>query len=238
MSVMPLTNANDRYHAWVRERVAVAKRLNEGECGGSYGDAMLILSAILSGLAADLWPGKRKDRHRFVELWATHARPDLNPNLISVPLLLEDLQKSGDTALVNKLSAIYPEAFSRKINLLSVTGEQVDRTEEELMSLDSKLASKDLRHFSYGDVFYKHVRSGYTHEYHTTDSAIPFPMTSEPTPVSYVPVLVKQPQPQTQRRIYFDVAWVAKLVESVSDSVTPLMHQEPLAEPTSWWIDG
>src|SRR5215211_6782357 len=91
----------------VRERVAVAKRLNEGECGGFYGDAILILSAILSGLAADLWPGKGKDRKRFVELWATHARPDLNPNLISVPLLREDIQKSRDTALVNKLSAIY-----------------------------------------------------------------------------------------------------------------------------------
>jgi hypothetical protein len=54
------------HHAWVQERIAFAKRLNEGECGGHYGDAMLILSAVLSGLAADQWPGKWKDRRRFV----------------------------------------------------------------------------------------------------------------------------------------------------------------------------
>lgn len=71
------------HHARVQERIELAKRLNEGECGGYYGDAMLILSAVLSGLAADLWPGKGKDRRRFAEAWATLSSPELNAGAIS-----------------------------------------------------------------------------------------------------------------------------------------------------------
>ena len=51
----------------------------------------------------------------------------------------------------------------------------MDLTEDELLALDPKLSAKVLRRFSYWNVFYKHVRSGYTHEYHTTDSASAFP---------------------------------------------------------------
>ncbi len=64
---MTRDDASTRFQAWVQGRIALAERLNEGECGGSYGDAMLVLSALLSGRAADLWPGKGKDRRRFVE---------------------------------------------------------------------------------------------------------------------------------------------------------------------------
>jgi hypothetical protein len=60
-------DAVDGFRDWVRVRISLAKRLNPGGCGGSYGDAMLVLSALLSGRAADLWPGKGKDRRRFVE---------------------------------------------------------------------------------------------------------------------------------------------------------------------------
>ena len=225
------------FDTWIQQRIALAKRLNDGECGGYYGDAMLILSAILSGLAADLWPGERKDRQRFVEIWATYSRPDLGPNLISVPLLLDALENDGDSELVAKVRATRPEAFPPwKIDSMVVTGERVDQTEAELIALDPRLASKKLRYFSYGNVFYKHVRSGYTHEYHTTDSASPFPQASEPAPISYVNVL-RRPDRQTYRRIHFDVAWVAEIVESVLSSVMVLSRKLPLKDPKPWWID-
>jgi len=42
----------------------------------------------------------------------------------------------------------------------------------------------------------------------------------------------------TYRRIHFDVAWVAKVVESVSDSFVASGLKRPVADPPTWWIDG
>lgn len=227
----------DEFRAWVRGRIDLATRLDHGECGGSYGDAMLILSALLSGRAADLWPGKGKDRHRFVEVWSTLSDPDLTPNLVSVPLLLADLKKNDEQQLIEKIRGTNLDALASWNDTMVVTGERVDLPENQLKALDPRLAPKRLRLFSYGNVFYEHVRSGYTHEYHTTDSASPFPQVSETTPVSYVNML-KRSDRTTYRRIHFDVAWVAEVVESVSDSFVASGLERPLKAPSTWWIDG
>ena len=97
--------------AHVQKRIALAKRLNEGECGGSYADAILILSSTLSGIAADMWPGESKNRYRFVKLWANYAESALKPNLISVPLLLNQLEDCGDDDLAEKVRATRLGAF-------------------------------------------------------------------------------------------------------------------------------
>jgi hypothetical protein len=234
---MAQDDASDEFRGWVRGRISLAKRLDGGECGGSYGDAMLILSALLSGRAADLWPGKGKDRRRFVEAWSKLSDPGLAPNLISVPLLLAKLKGAGERDLVEKVSSTNPEALAPHNDSLVVTGGRVDLPGDELEALDPRLTAKKLRRFSYGSVFYEHVRSGYTHEYHTTDSASPFPQASEPAPVSYVNML-RRSDHTTYRRIHFDVAWVAEVVESVSDSFVASGLARPLPDPPRWWIDG
>jgi hypothetical protein len=227
-----------QFRAWIRERVDLAKRLAQGECGGSYGDAMLILSAILSGLATDMWPGKKRDRRRFVEIWSTCSDPSLNTNLISVPFLVEALEREGDYDLFEMVRATRPEAFpSSKSYTLVVTGQEVDQTEDELVALDPRLTIKRLRRFSYGTLFYKHVRSGYTHDYHTTDLASAFPMVSEPASVSYVNIFERSDN-RRYRRIHFDVGWVAEIVESVASSVVASGPIRSLADPETWWIDG
>jgi len=53
---------------WSEQKILLAEKLNSGECGGSYAEAVIILCGVLSGIAADTWPGIRKDRKRFVEL--------------------------------------------------------------------------------------------------------------------------------------------------------------------------
>jgi len=229
------TDSSARFHAWVQERIDVAKRLNEGECGGTYAEAILILSSILSGIAADMWPGTGKDRRRFVELWANYTSSELKPNLISVPLLLDTLDADGLQDLAAKVRGTRPNAFYPPgvADMRIVTGEYVDQSETELKKLDTRLTSEKLRSFSYGSVFYKHVRSGYTHEYHTTDFASRYPMTSKRALVSYVNYATPP-----HRRIHFDVAWVAKLAESVSASVVPIFHQQPIPDPKLWWVEG
>ena len=234
---MTREDAGDGFRDWVQGRISLAKRLNRGGCGGSYGDAMLVLSALLSGRAADLWPGKGKDRRRFVEAWSTLSDPGLSPNLISVPLLLADLKDTDERDLIEKVRGTNLEALAPHNDSLVLTGGRVDLPEDDLEALDTRLTVKKLRRFSYGSIFYEHVRSGYTHEYHTTDSASPFPQAHEPAPVSYVNML-RRSDCSTYRRIHFDVAWVAKVVQSISDSFVALGLERPIADPPTWWIEG
>jgi len=224
---------------WRQRRITLAKRLNEGECDGDYGDAVLILSAVLSGIAADLWPGKGKDRKRFVEIWARYADPTLSPNLISLPLLIEDLEeKQGNVDLAKKVRGtrpglFWPEKIERVPDDVKVIGPQVDQTETSLMALDYRLTAKKLREFSYGSIFYEHLRSGYTHEYHPTEYASSVTTVTGTFPISYRN-LVKPPYKQ----FHFNFDWVAELVESVLASVVASVRTQPLPEPQTWWVDG
>jgi hypothetical protein len=161
----------------------------------------------------------------------------LAPNLVSVPLLLADLEMDDQHDLVEKVRDTNPNALAQWNDSLVVTGDRVDLPGEKLEDLAPRLTAKKLRRFSYGSVFYEHIRSGYTHEYHTTDFASPFPQVREPAPVSYVNVLRRSDR-TTYRRIHFDVAWVAEIVESVSDSLIASGLERPLADPPTWWVDG
>jgi hypothetical protein len=225
------------FHEWVRGRTELATRLDAGECGGSYGDAVLILSAVLSGFASDAWPGKRKDFSRFVEAWTTLSEPALNAGLISVPLLLSELEKEQEWALIDKVRTSRPDVFAPGNESLVLRGDMVDQAEDDLVALDPGLAAKRLRRFSYGSVFYEHVRSPYTHEYHLLDTASAFPQTRQPAPVGYVNV-AKHSDPRTRRRIHFDVAWVGEIVRSVASSLVTDGPIEPRPEPNTWWVHG
>ncbi|MBF0527361.1 MAG: hypothetical protein HQK56_19945 [Deltaproteobacteria bacterium] len=72
---------------WAQRKNEIALKLNARECGGSYGDAAIILSATLSALAAEVWPGDYIDRVRFVQLLKDFAPDYLNVTRVSIPLL-------------------------------------------------------------------------------------------------------------------------------------------------------
>jgi hypothetical protein len=45
--------------AWLKfiyRKIDAALMLGNGECNGDYSDACVLLSALLSGIAAELWP--------------------------------------------------------------------------------------------------------------------------------------------------------------------------------------
>src|SRR5438874_11300841 len=85
-----------RFQRYVKHKLDMAGRLGSGECGGEYSDACVLISALLSGIAADLFPGTGMDRRRFVETWVRYARPDLGASNISVPLLARRLRRKGE----------------------------------------------------------------------------------------------------------------------------------------------
>ena len=58
---------------WVDQKAHLAEQLAQGECGGGYGDAIIVLSSVISGIAAALWPGERIDRQRFAQVWWTYC---------------------------------------------------------------------------------------------------------------------------------------------------------------------
>lgn len=121
---------------WISSRAAVAQRLSDGQCGGTYAEAILITSSLISGMAADLWPGDRIDRFRFVEFWARFAHPELNANLISLPLLLDTLRGSDRPTEAEAVRLLRPEAFNPLgiPEARVVTGETADAAEEKLGS--------------------------------------------------------------------------------------------------------
>lgn len=223
------------FHEWIEGRIALSERLAAGECGGSSAEAILILSSVISGIAADLWPGTRIDRHRFVELWAHYSHPQLCASLISIPLLIHELDRTKQHALSDRLRANNPEMFMPRglPDTRVVTGEDVDIFDDEVLRLVPQLPLAQIRQWSYPNVFYVHFRSGYVHEYQVGTHADAIIMSDTRSHITYGNFL-----PAPHRRINFATGWVASVARSIVDRVEPDWNRRPLSLPSKWWADG
>lgn len=196
---------------WMKTKQDVALRLAARECGGSYGEAAIILSAAISAIAADVWPGRRKDRVRFVEVLKEFTSPNLNVVRISVPLLIGALRQQGRTAEVFNLERTFLDHSPARV----LTGDEVDRSEAETNRVCPSLSGKEMREFSYANLLYEEIRSGYAHEYRPGTRADSLAMTSVRTaPVSYVN-WVNHPD----RHIHFHAEWIAQVALAVAEAV-------------------
>jgi hypothetical protein len=215
---------------WVRKRGSVATQLANGHCGGSYGDAALILCSCLSALAADAWPGDRIDRKRFVELLEKCAPPKLGSTRVSIPLLVDDLSRQQRSTEASRLETTFLQQFSTGRILL---GDDVDKNENEIQAICGSISPKSLRTFSYANLLYREVRSPYTHEGKTGPASESWPMTGLPTHISYVNWSVPP-----YRRIHFHIEWISELVEGAAKAVDQMTPSPPLQPPQEWWLDG
>lgn len=221
---------------FVHHKVEVSRRLASGECGGSYGDAILILSAAISTVAADLFPGDRIDRVRFVEIWTRYADPVLNPMRISVPLLAQDLHESGDPINVQALRALRPNVislFPAMVSTSVLNAEASDASEQEIEAACPNLTIKAIRKFSYPTLFYSEIRSGFVHEGGTSPRGSSHPSGNRTADISYTNVIEKP-----YRRIHFTVGYLGRVAESIASNATPEIYQPRKALPTVWWLDG
>jgi hypothetical protein len=150
---------------FVQRKVSVAEALNNGNCGGSYSDACIIVGAAMSGIAAELWPGERVDRVRFVELWVRFGQDVPDACHISVPLLVDYLRQKQRLAEAETLERAHPQMYGLGHETRIVLGHEIDRPDHELAPLCRNLTLSDLRWFSYPAVFYREIRSGLVHEY-------------------------------------------------------------------------
>jgi len=224
--------------SFVRHKVAVSLRLAAGECGGSYGDAILIVSSAVSALAADLYPGTGIDRKRFAEVWNQYADPVLKPVRISVPLLAQCLHTSNDLTNLASLRNMRPNVIYLApvmVDSSVLDAEISDSTESDVRAACPTLAAKELRKFSYPNLFYSEIRSGFVHEGDTTSSGSshPQPGGSGTADISYVNRI-----DAPYRRIHFSVKWLGRVAESIASGTATAIYQPRQPVPRVWWLDG
>jgi hypothetical protein len=211
-------------------KVRLAAALNGGLGGGTYGEAILVTSSLLSAIAAYLWPGDRIDRARFVELWHSHASPSLAPTLISLPLLITARREVGDMAAVKALESTSTAAFcgDPEYDSLVLEGPSVDLPETQVCALVPHLSRKEIRHYTYPAVFYREVRSPYVHEFSSGRQSSASPMSTNENVVSYV-------NQSPHRTIHFGMGFLDAVVRSIAASADNVFANAPLRLPATWW---
>ncbi len=215
---------------WTQMKADIALKLNEGECGGSYGEAILILCTAISALSSDLWPGEGKDRARFVEAMVRFLPGIQEPGLISVPLLVRSYDEGGDSSTADALGKKFMNyPFARVL-----TGDDVDRDDDDILAHFPELELSFLREHSYACLLYKEIRSSYAHEYRPSRKADSWSMTStRGNAVSYTNMME-----DPHRHIHFHIDWVASVAVELGLAVDNISESLPHSEPDLWWLHG
>jgi hypothetical protein len=214
---------------WVSKKIDIAQHLNSGGCGGSYGEAVMILCAALSSLAAEVWPGRKRDAVRFVQLLVDYAPQQYDMKRISIPLLIAHLRNSKRDREVKIIS----DAFLKFDPSRVLVGDDVDKYENDILSMCKTVNIKDLRNHSYAYILYDEIRSGYAHEYRAGELADPWPMTQRDAFISYVNWACKP-----DRHIHFHVNKLSQLLLMIAERIDAIGNSLPLDKPMNWWLRG
>jgi hypothetical protein len=193
---------------WVAKKKDIALCLAAGECGATYAEGVIILSAVISAMAAEAWPGSGIDKRRFVEIVKDYCDATLNPTRISVPLLIGHLRDNHQTTEVDVLRTNFMDYSDDRV----LTGNDVDRTEAVILSVCPSLRHKEIRRFAYASVFYEEVRSSYVHEYRSGKKADSMTFASPGGDEISYGNWMNDPD----RHIYFPINWIARVAESVA----------------------
>lgn len=223
--------SNSWLKEWCNTKTELALRLNSGDCGGSYAEAVIILCSVLSGIAADIWPGQHQDRKRFVELLIKYTNVSLNCEKISIPLLVGAVRNSGDIQLADKIKKeLIPFCDTRVL-----TGDDIDKPLNELKSNYPTIDTKILKNNSYANILYGEIRSGYVHEYRPGKRSDSWNMSGvrQNSSISYINRLDK-----TDRLIYFNVSWLAKLIEEIAGNFSKNTSLPVFNNYDSWWLEN
>lgn len=208
----------------------LADRLSRGECGGSYAEAVIISCSAISAMAAELWPGKGIDRARFVELIVKFAPSELRVDRLCIPLLVGYLESQGQHLEIKPLQDMLYQYSQSRI----LTDDEIDLPEPEVKNLCPTLPVEKLRSYSYPNVLYEEVRSGYAHEYCPSARAEASPMTCKAdVSVSYI-----NRADATHRLVHFHSGWLFELARGIARRLDELGDVLEVPKPAVWWING
>jgi hypothetical protein len=215
---------------WMQKKNEIALNLASGQCGGSYGEAAIILCAALSALAANVWPGKRIDRVRFAQLLKDFAPNRFQVTRVSIPLLVEHLRTNKRTVESEAIQKAFLDYDPWQI----LTGDDVDKSETESHVVCPTLSLKELREHSYANLLYEEIRSGYAHEYRPGQRADSWSMTQrEDATISYI-----NWADRLDRHIHFHIRWISELAYAVAQAVDAAASDLPQNPPQRWWVSG
>ena len=216
--------------AWMNGKTSLARHLADGECGGAYAEAVIILVAAISAIAADSWPGAGIDRKRFVQLLIDSGDPRFQASRISVPLLLGNCRDSGQAVEEHTLRSRFMDYPSSQV----LSGSHVDQNELTILTVCPALSRPNVRRFSYANLFYTEVRSTLVHEYRFGRKADPVTMLEDEAPdaVSY-----GNWWGEKDRHIHFPIEWVCGVASSVAGNVDMNASNTPLPAPSKWWLE-
>ena len=202
---------------FVTRPLEIATALANGELGGSTLEAHLIIGATISGMAAFVWPGKGKDRRRFVEVWARYSDSSLHANRISLPLLADELWTYRLSEECNAVETLRPELL--RLGAQVVTGDDIDVSEADVLRACPTLDARRIRCNSYGALYYRQVRSSVVHEYQFGARAVTWPMTTRKAGVSYANYAIPGAGSMTtrsERHIHYGLPWLSEIVRSIA----------------------
>ena len=238
---------------FVERPLGVARALDQGECGGSYAEACMLISGIISAMASYVWPGEQIDRKRFVELWVRFSG-DGDAARVSVPLLIQGLLTDGRIDEAHVMKRLKPKMFGPGYDCRVVIGDEVDANEQALITACPSLDLAIVRRHAYPTVFYEHVRSKLVHEYGfgPDGKAVQWPMTRRTDAgVSYSNQLVNTEERVLEtedgpevlhrhnntRRIHFHTAWLIALTRTLAKNADERLSTTPapLTAP-EWWL--
>jgi len=215
---------------WANSKAEIAERLERQEAGGSYSEAIIVLCATLSAMAAEVWPGERIDRKRFVQLLIQFSNQPPFAATISVPLLVSFLRIDGRNVEVAALKSALLNFGGSRV----VTGKHVDRGEDDVLTICPSIQRSQLRKHSYANILYERVRSPFIHEYRPGAKTSSWPMTDyADAKVSYVNWI-----DDPDRHIFIHTKWLVSLVREVGIRADLEQKSFPRAMPSSWWVDG
>jgi hypothetical protein len=224
---------------FVERPLAVAASLDRGACGGSYTEACILISGVVSAVASFVWPGERIDRKRFVEAWVRFGAPT-TPK-VSIPLLRLSLLADRRPDEAQKLAQMRNQMFGPGYDARVLTGDEVDADESEIQNACPTLDREMLRRHSYAVLFYEQVRSKLVHEYELDGSATAFPMTTRKAGVSYANRMrlpgVTHDKVHHVRRIHFHVDWLVELARTIARNADSALVAGKVERPEPWWLD-
>ncbi len=216
---------------WTEKKVQLANRLHNGECGGTYAESVLILCGVLSGISADIWPDKRNDRKRFVELLVRYTSPSSCVTRVSIPLLIGYYRNIGKS----DLSASLKDKLMAYDVTRVLAGNDVDKNINEISKDFPEADIKTLKKHSYANLLYEEIRSGYAHEYMPGTRSDSWGMGSGrvDSDISYVN-RVSEPD----RLIYFSISWLSLLVREVVEHLAKLDEKPIFKNYSNWWYES
>jgi hypothetical protein len=233
--------ANPKLEHFLARPLAVASALAKGECGGTYAEACIVVSAAISSVASLVWPGKGIDQKRFIEAWVTFG--DANNTLVSRPLLVQTLLNEGQIQEAQALAHQWPAL----VNLASpvpraLMGRYIDATESMIRSECSSVALKKARDHSYPAIFYDQVRNALTHEYELGRSASRIGQWTGDPGVSYTEGVHYTRNGEQKRTILirYDPDWLIDQARTMGRNADAALAAGPIRCPTpgAWWIEG